>query len=136
LWEVEAIVLDPDTPDPWDSKDEYFNFTSAQMGQIHTSFLSSLSQTEEVERASLPEEPGSVPNLLYYSVLFDDGSGLEFVWLGFEDVDVIQIANITWSIGEFGIYTAYEQEEHFISPLSAFDSFISTLQELYAINLD
>jgi hypothetical protein len=135
-WKVEATVLDPDTVDPWDSKIEEFNFTGAEMAQIHGSFLTSLQDTEEINQTALPDQPGSAQNLLHYQVLFTDGSGLEFVWLGFDQVDVIQIANITWSEGPYGFNIGYAGEEHYISPLSAFDAFISTLQELYGLYLN
>ncbi|MHA2252728.1 MAG: hypothetical protein ACXAD7_20360 [Candidatus Kariarchaeaceae archaeon] len=169
LWEVNASVTN-ETYYP-DAVMKEFNFSSEEVFSAHESFLESLSNTSEVNSTDLPTSHGSIPNLLIYTVFYLDGTGLEFAWLGFENINVVAVANVTWSgqptttstVSEDPPTTTtsevptstnitssmilnlnsnsqvsfnyYSGESKYISPLSAFDSFINQLNEMFGPHL-
>ncbi|MHA2029558.1 MAG: hypothetical protein ACW99A_06625 [Candidatus Kariarchaeaceae archaeon] len=91
-WEVNALVV-KGAPDMVEQTS--FQLTGSEMDDTHQSFLSSLDKTSEVE----PPEPQDLPSaqlLLVYVVLYEDGTGIEFAWLGFQDFNILGVQNVTW----------------------------------------
>lgn len=135
-WNVTARIVDDVVNNPGDIRTEQFNFSSTEIYHVHTSFLQSLNNTVEVNRTELPDEPGSIPNLLFYNIFYDDGTGLTFTWLGFQEVDILEVQNITWTGTPSDFSRQETGDSHYLSPLSAFDSFLNELRELYETYLD
>ncbi|MDH5646833.1 MAG: hypothetical protein OEZ01_12535, partial [Candidatus Heimdallarchaeota archaeon] len=107
-----------------------FLFSQEEVGQIHNQFLASLSETEEAEEPEWPTDvQGSIPYFLSYAVLFTNGSGYSFVWIQIENIDIVMINDVF-------DYVVYQENAKYISPLSAFDEFISLLQQLYSLKID
>ncbi|MHA2100198.1 MAG: hypothetical protein ACW99A_16100 [Candidatus Kariarchaeaceae archaeon] len=141
-YEVEAYVEE----DPVDVVNKLsFSFTRFEMVDVHQSFVESVEQTQEVEEVVLINQLPSATLLLVYVVLYEDGTGFEFSWLGFDDINIMKIQNITWgsvqtTITSLPALSSMEQDYNYVSiggikylsPLSAFDSFINKLQDLYS----
>lgn len=135
-WNVSAWVLNESTPEPFDVAHIYFEFSDTQVQTAHTTFLNGLNQTTEVPNEDIPDT-GTVPQLLYFQVLYDDFTGLNFIWMGYDELDIIQVGNLTWSEDQFGVSIQQNFDDvHNLSPLSAFDPFISYLQDIYSQHLN
>ncbi|MHA2503786.1 MAG: hypothetical protein ACXAE3_13075 [Candidatus Kariarchaeaceae archaeon] len=149
-WLVDAWVLDADTMDPMTPYQDQFVFSQQQMVTLHNTFLDSLNQTEEIDKVDIPDIGGSIPLLLFYEVYLANGSGYEFVWAGFDEVDIMIVSHFTFggaittttdgvgleSVQVDDLSRGPVTEEHYISPLSAFDPFLDQLQGLYSSVLD
>ena len=130
-WLVDAWVLNATTMDPMSPYQANFTFSNQAMLTTHNIFVHDLNQTHEVDKTEYPSDSGSIPNLLFYRVYFADHNMTEFVWAGFTNVDIMQVQHYTWR-GDINQPTLYLGEEHYVAPLSAFDPFISQLQQLYS----
>lgn len=146
-WGVNAYVVVGG--DPFNVEEVTFSFTDSEMGEAHQAFLSSLADTSEAEKPDWTDLP-SAQMAISYTVLYQDGTGLEFLWLGFEDLDILGVQNVTWGGSVVTTTTAAHlsqsdtdynfstvgEEMKYIDPLSAFDGFIDKLQELYTPHLE
>lgn len=162
-WDVDAsVVVNGD----FDMVEQVsFTFSQAEMADIQQSFLTSLDQTSEVDPPA-PQALPSAQSALSYTVLYDDGTGFEFLWLGFDDLDIVAVNNVTWSensattssttsnptdststttvtsnpqlsaVPNDFSYHVKGEEARYIGPLGAFDSFILKLSQLYTAQLD
>ncbi len=119
-----------------------FQFSTNAISSMHSSFLEAMELTTEIDAPDLSDPSGSVPELLMYTVYYEDQTGLQFTWLGLEDQDVLAIEEIEWD--ETGQKTktlpAGSEFEFvptkYISPKTAFEPFLEQIKDLYKEPID
>ncbi|MHA2250893.1 MAG: hypothetical protein ACXAD7_11055 [Candidatus Kariarchaeaceae archaeon] len=135
-WTASAIILKDQDQDI--SFYTEFQFGSNELYSMHEDFLNAMDYTTEIDApdfSSFP--PGSIPELLMYTIFYEDGTGLEFVWLGFEDLDILCIEEIEWDENGYQVKYAPAGADieyippKFLSPKSAFEPFLDNIQDLY-----
>lgn len=128
IWEVISnLINDSDISNPTFST-ETFNWTNTQIYPFHNAYLDSLANTVEVEKPN-NDFYLTAGLQLGYQLMLENGTGIEFVWFKGNEGDVIEVASYNWDV-ESGAFGSRENVRY-LSPISAFNSFLSTLQNLY-----
>lgn len=122
-WEVVAFVINPDEPMFTDSIQ--FTISDQEIYQIHRSFLDALSQTEHIPT---PDDTSvrNVHQVLKYVVNYSDKTGLDFMWLSFEDHQIVRVVDFI----ENDHGREFSSDKNYLSPGIAFLPFFDALREV------